>query len=290
MSDPYSPINGISLERYAELGAEVADCGMDRDAQAKVVEALGVSRADWEAASAGWTARMQDLALMGQVATRYMPLYQAALAKKKGSVDVSYEDWVALNAAVQAYGLQRALDTYGIDMAAWTMVASTWNGRMSQNMMAYQQFHPTAAAEAQKLRGGAPHRPVTFLRTAGGGAVAAAAQPQTPEAAAQQYQNQMLGAQVQANVAQVMAQANAQAAAAYGNAAQNMGMLGRGVMGMMGMGAIAKGIGPGMVVRVAWSDGNQYPGNVVQVANGQVLVAFQNGQQQWVPESAVSRQ
>lgn len=291
MTDPYAPVAGITLERYAELSAEVADHPQDLDAQARIVGTLGVSRADWEAAVTGWTARMQDMALMGQVASAFMPLYQAALAKKKGSVDVTYEDWVALNAAVQAYGLERALATYGIDMATWTQIAGSWNGKMSQNMMAFQQFHPTVAAEAERLRAGAPHRAVTIQRQAGGGAVVAAApQPATPQAAAQHYQNQMMGAQVQANVAQVMAQANAQAAAAYGAAAQNVGFLGRGMLGMMGYGAIAKGVGPGMTAMVAWSDGNKYPARVMQVANDQVLVAFQNGQQIWVPESAVTAQ
>ena len=82
MNDPFAPIQGISLERYAELGAEVADHVDDPEAQAKIVEGLGVSRADWEAAQSGWTARMRDMALMGIVAQRFMPLYQAALTKK----------------------------------------------------------------------------------------------------------------------------------------------------------------------------------------------------------------
>jgi hypothetical protein len=296
MNDPYSPIQGISLERYAELSAEISDHLNDTEAQMRIVESLGVSRADWQAVVAGWTARMQDMSLMGQVATRYMSLYQAALSKKKGSVDVSYDDWVALNAAVQAYGIEGALRAYGIDMTTWTMIAGTWNSRIGQNMMAYQSFHPSVTAEAQRIRSGAAHRPVTFLRQAGGSgssnAATPAATPQaaTPQAAAQQYQNQMVGLQVQADVAQAVAQANAQAAAAYGDVSKNVGFLGRGVLGAMGMGAIAKGIGPGMTVMVAWSNGNRYPGQVVQVSGGKVLVAFQNGQQMWVPENAVSAQ
>ena len=95
--DPWAPINGISLERYAELSAEVADT-QDPEKQAEIVGKLGVARADWEAAKAGWTARMQDMSLMGQVAMRYMPLYQAALEKKKGGApQVSFEDYVAMS-------------------------------------------------------------------------------------------------------------------------------------------------------------------------------------------------
>jgi hypothetical protein len=82
--DPWSPINGVSLERYAELAADVEGIA-DPAAQAAIVAPKGVSPADWEAAKAGWTARMQDASLMGQVATRFMPLYQAALARKNAA-------------------------------------------------------------------------------------------------------------------------------------------------------------------------------------------------------------
>jgi hypothetical protein len=44
----------------------------------------------------------------------------------------------------------------------------------------------------------------------------------------------------------------------------------------------AGGIGPGSRVLVAWSDGNRYPASVVQVAQGQCLCAFSNGQQHWI--------
>jgi hypothetical protein len=79
--DPWAPINGISLERYAELSADLAGEN-DKEKQAAIVGGLGVARADWEAASAGWQARMQDPSLMGAVATRYWPLYNAAVARK----------------------------------------------------------------------------------------------------------------------------------------------------------------------------------------------------------------
>lgn len=39
---------------------------------------------------------------------------------------------------------------------------------------------------------------------------------------------------------------------------------------------------PGTPVFVTWSDGNRYGGTVMQAAPGQVLVAFPNGQQQWI--------
>ncbi len=44
---------------------------------------------------------------------------------------------------------------------------------------------------------------------------------------------------------------------------------------------------PGGAVMVQWSDGNQYPAQVVQHQSGHVLVSFPGGQQQWIPEHHV---
>src|SRR5215813_4540865 len=95
MDPAMQPINGISLERYAELGAAISDFMDDKAKVAETIQKEGVSPTDWEAAKTGWTARMQDMSLMGRVAMAYMPLYQAALAKRKGGqATCSYEDYV----------------------------------------------------------------------------------------------------------------------------------------------------------------------------------------------------
>ena len=84
--DPSSPINGITLERYADLAAAVSELS-DPRAQADTVAKMGVSGVDWEAAKTGWTARMQDSALNNVVGARFMPLYQAALARKNATAN-----------------------------------------------------------------------------------------------------------------------------------------------------------------------------------------------------------
>jgi len=45
---------------------------------------------------------------------------------------------------------------------------------------------------------------------------------------------------------------------------------------------------PGTMVLVHWSDGNRYPGTVLQASGAQLLVAFPNGQQHWVDVRYVS--
>ena len=43
------PINGISLERYAELGAAIDDVKDNREEVEKIITAEGVAIADWDA-------------------------------------------------------------------------------------------------------------------------------------------------------------------------------------------------------------------------------------------------
>ncbi|MEO7093956.1 MAG: hypothetical protein ABI175_11945 [Polyangiales bacterium] len=183
--DPYSPINGISLERYAELGADVSDFVSDKEKCAEIVAAKGVSRADWDAAVAGWTARMQDMSLMGAVAMRYMPLYQAALAKKGGAVTASYEDFVNMSAAIKAMTFNGMMGVYGVTQGQWTQIAGTWGNTISQNMMQYMNHSNLIEQECQRLRSGGQPKPATSINT---GAPAAQQQQQAPQQqAAPQY-------------------------------------------------------------------------------------------------------
>jgi len=59
MEPCFQAINGISLERYAALGAATADVLDDQAKLAEVLASEGVGASDWDAAKKGWTARMQ---------------------------------------------------------------------------------------------------------------------------------------------------------------------------------------------------------------------------------------
>ena len=225
-----APINGISLERYAELSAHVSDTN-DPEQQAQIAERQGVSRTDWQAAKDGWTARMMDMSLMGRVATAYMPLYQAALARKGGSVSASFEDFVAISGAAKAMTIEGALAHYGISMGDWTQIAGQWTNQIAQNPMQYGGYGMLVEQEGERIRAGGPPRPVSSISRAA--PVAGAPQTGAP-------------------------------------------------------GAQPGGVGPGTHVLVQWSDGNRYPGAVVQSAQGQHLVAFPDGRQLWVPAEYVA--
>ncbi len=325
--DPYAPINGISLERYAELSAEI-DGITDPNQQAEAVGKLGVQRADWEAAKNGWTARMQDMSLMGQVATRFMPLYQAALAKKKGPApQISFEDYVAMSGCVPVIGFEGMLAHYKVTSTQWTQIAGDWNNKIASNPQ-YMQYGMLVQQESARIRAGGQPKPVNLNAapaatavsggppSAGMGNVGAPAAvpgygippmqapnpygaqmppqpPQQPPMPAQPqmgqppaYQHGNPHHQQAYNPHNPNAYGNAQAnqfGAQVGSAFNAFGSaLGSFVDGAVGSFSV------GARVLVTWSDGNRYPGTVMQAQQGQVQVAFPDGRQVWVPQAYVS--
>jgi hypothetical protein len=284
------PIQGISLERYAELGAAVSDVLNDPARQAEIIQAEGVSPADWEAARTGWTARMQDMSLMGAVAMAYMPLYQAALAKRKGGqANATYEEFVAVSAAMKVFGPEGGIAGSGITMAEWTEIAGHWNQTMAADMMRYAGHPGAIAQEEARLRGGGQPRKVQVTRVQGQ-VPAAPAPGANPYAAA-------MGVPAGTPVAphgnpMQQAMAAAYANPAYQQSMQNQAAIAQNPIGF-GLGQVGAfmtgGIVAGSQVVVTWPNGQQYPGRVLQVAPQQMLVEFAGGSQQWVPASGVRK-
>lgn len=292
--DPWAPINGISLERYAELSAEVTGEN-DKEKQAAIVGALGVSRPDWEAASAGWTARMQDMSLMGAVATRYMPLYQAALGRKRGGAPrVTFEDYVAMSGCVPVMGLAAMLAHYRLTDADWTQVAGHWNQVIPTNPQ-YMQYGIMVEQEAARIRAGGAPRPLSGAAPAHGAPAAPGAPPPTAGAphgaAAPGYPQAPGGAPGYGAAApypyQQQAYYNAQAQDAGAQLGQAFNSFGNAV-GSFFDGAVGA-FAAGSRVMVQWTDGQRYPATVTQPPrSGQVEVAFPDGRRVWVPQGVVS--
>lgn len=279
------PINGISLERYAELGAVIADFVNDTPKVNEAIQREGVALSDWEAAKTGWTARMQDMSLMGRVAMAYMPLYQAALAKRKGGQAMaSYEDFVAVSAAMKVYGPEVGLKACNVSMSDWTEIAGHWNNTMAREMGRYAGHFNYVTQEEQRLRAGGQPRQPQVQRVQG-------QVPATPQAGANPY-----AAAMGANPAHVPANASPVQAAmmnpAYQQAMANANQINQNPMGFglgQAMNFMTGGIVPGSNVIVTWSNGQQYPGRVMQTGPQQMQIEFQGGRQEWVPVSAVRK-
>ncbi len=230
------PIEGISLERYADLCAKMKDCGGDLEVCASIAQQNGVDRAAWQAAMDGWNHRMQDPATAGEVALAYMPLYQAALASATGGVcTASFEDYVGMSAMVKskAQGLDTMYLNYGIDVHQWSQISTYWVDRLLKEPELGQSFHAACFPEIQRLDAG--------------GAPPAAGQGHKPD---------------EPSADQVVKAA----------------------------GAISSlpPVAVGENCFVLWTDGTKYQAQVQQAGDRQCLVAFSDGQQQWIPNDRIS--
>ncbi|MBC8172821.1 MAG: hypothetical protein H7X71_02850 [Chitinophagales bacterium] len=74
----------ITLEQYADLCVLMSDTGGDVSKENTIAEGNGVNSQEWDEAKKHYTAKMSDPADMGKTAVAFMPLYQAALDRKRG--------------------------------------------------------------------------------------------------------------------------------------------------------------------------------------------------------------
>jgi hypothetical protein len=156
------PIAGISLERYAELAAKMANCGGDLEVCAQIAEQNGVDRPSWEAAMNGWNARMADPNDRGQVALAYMPLYQAALATYGGPVaTATLEEYIEMSAMINSEirderrpdrtDFDRMYAKFGIDAPKWSQISTYWVDALIQDPALAKQFSDAANARVLEL-------------------------------------------------------------------------------------------------------------------------------------------
>jgi len=152
--DPLEPIEGISLESYAELCALMKDTGTDLDAQAAIAAEHGHAREAWEAAKDGWTARMSDPATAGAVATAFMPLYQAALTRTGPTRTATLEEYARMSAMVQAgVPFETMYAEFGITGAEWSQISTAWVDKLTKDPALAAAFGEAVAADRARLQG-----------------------------------------------------------------------------------------------------------------------------------------
>lgn len=160
-NDALSPIAGITLEKFAELCAKMANTPDYDDAFAAVAEANGVSRDSWTAAREGWKARMENPATAGTTAIAYMPLYQEALAKYGGPVaTATLEEYIEMSAMINT-DLQgenaRPKDfdamyaKFNIDPPKWSQISTYWVGRLTKEPTLATDYAERCRARIKEL-------------------------------------------------------------------------------------------------------------------------------------------
>lgn len=245
--DPLSPVSGVSLERYAEISADVAAARGDA---AKVAEALkrgGLSQADWDLSHAGWSARLADPVMGAQIAGAFEAKYHAALDKLLGPApDVPPEDFAMMLGEALMGGLPSMGQSRRIDPLTWSRIS--FRGRTA------------AAAE--------PGRLAALMAVSG-----------------QIAERRLSGAAKAPPPAKAFEQDASVAAKAVGKAVlSGLDAFGS-ALDSVGKSLLTHSVGAAVVV--TWSDGKKYPGTVAQIGKGQYYVTMADGSQHWIPEAFV---
>ncbi len=159
-------MNGVTLEKYAELCALMSETGTDEAKQDAIAEANGVKAADWRAAKDGFTKKMMDPSDMGKTAMAFMPLMQAAQSKARGGAEPCTLEMYTKVHAEMAFKKDPADPTKQIDHMKvitdngftqgqwfecenyWTPVV-TFDAKLPQEMQA--RFNPELSAKFSAL-------------------------------------------------------------------------------------------------------------------------------------------
>lgn len=155
------PIEGISLERYAELCAKMANCGGDLEVCVRIAAANGVDRQTWEAAMNGWNARMYDPNYAAEVALAYMPLYQAALTKYGGArATATLEEYLEMLAMINTdlkgeikrpVPFEPMYERFGIDAPKWSQISTDWVEKLTKDPQLGKEFGDRFVARIKEL-------------------------------------------------------------------------------------------------------------------------------------------
>ena len=155
------PIAGITLERYAELAAKMADCNGDLEVCAQIAEQNGVDRPTWQAAMDGWNARMNDQATAAEVALAYMPLYQHALSLYGGErATATYDEYLEMIAMintdlkegdVRPVPFEPMYERFGINAPKWSQISTDWVEKLNADPDLYARYGDECIARIKEL-------------------------------------------------------------------------------------------------------------------------------------------
>lgn len=135
--DPlFAPIADVSLEKYAELCALMADTNHDESKEIAVAEANGVSGAQWLEAKQGWTDRMmEDAKKTGKLAQAFMPIYQGKQSELRGGAEpMDLETYARIAAEVSflkdesgaTIPHEVTLARYNLNVTKWGEISGYW--------------------------------------------------------------------------------------------------------------------------------------------------------------------
>jgi len=154
-----SPVEGVSLEQWAQVNAKIVSGGSVDD----LIKTIGCDKAKWDRVNNEWNTRMANDTTF-TIAQVYGKAFTAPAA---GSAPVDYEAvcpyekymevFVAMDIfSQQGHDPQKILSNFGFSLSEWTNIGAFWSKKFQEQTDKYYALHTKYDAEfRQKYSGGA---------------------------------------------------------------------------------------------------------------------------------------
>ncbi|MEM9193596.1 MAG: hypothetical protein AAGF12_30760 [Myxococcota bacterium] len=163
------PVNGVTVEQWAGASAALGGLGAGATMQqaAEALAKFGLDKATYDAASAGWQAKMQG-DTTGAIATAYGQAFAAAQGQGggynlnqagQGEAPCTFEQFVEVMVAQGCWseqGIEIASQlqaTFGIDVMTYSKWSSYWSPMMSTDIAYTNRFTQLEEQYKQKYAG-----------------------------------------------------------------------------------------------------------------------------------------
>jgi len=176
------PIEGVSLQTYASLGAQMAQGAT----QADLLKKYKIENVAWEKACNGWAERMRNDTSF-TLATEYGKLFMSASTGQfadtaseaasfigsngktamKGEEPMSLEQYVEIQCAQNAAIMQgkdslKVLESYGINAADYATVGYYWTSKMMNDYSIGTKFSELTTKYEKKFKATGAHDDISF--------------------------------------------------------------------------------------------------------------------------------
>lgn len=156
-------IHGVSLEKYAELCALMANTAGNEAKEFAIAAEHGIQADNWKAAKTGWTSKFSDPADMGKTAMAFLPLFQAAQEKLRGGdPPCTLELFGKIHAQIafmsqkqgtnsEKSAFSAVLEKNGLTPAQWNEYNSYWTFKVTKDHDGNTQYDPALSLQFNQI-------------------------------------------------------------------------------------------------------------------------------------------
>lgn len=174
MSNLLDPVEGITLDQWADANAKIASGSTTEDA----VKALGIDMPKWDRVNNEWLTRMKNDTTF-TISQKYAAAFNAgasgnlgsgAEVSKTGSAEFPFEKYVEVMVAQDVLGkqgrdAQDVLKDFGLTVADYSNISAYWSGKMMTDFSLaakMAQLDAEYRAKYQSMTGGPAHSDIEF--------------------------------------------------------------------------------------------------------------------------------